>query len=149
MPKQIELEFDGGRLFRADLLEKEAPETCAGVWDALPIEAELGHSIFNGQVLNVHLDQLRIRRVENPLVLGMVRGDVLVNTRLDNLNEPRGGYQQIRIVCGPAISFTSEVGFEPTNVFARIVEGNLDELSAIWREVHTKGMQRIRVRRVE
>lgn len=38
--KQIDVEFERGGKFVADLLEDQAPKTCKAVWDALPLEIQ-------------------------------------------------------------------------------------------------------------
>jgi hypothetical protein len=40
----------------ADLLEDRAPETCALVWDALPLEGRLVHGMYSGPELFIVLD---------------------------------------------------------------------------------------------
>jgi len=146
--KRIALEFDGGKLFQAELLESLAPETCRQVWDALPIAEELGHGLHSGAVLNVHTAALAVRRYENTAVLGMQRGDLFLDLRLLN-EEIRGGWQEIRIIYGPATFFSPQIGYAPCNGFATIVEGSLAELRAIGSAVHRRGYQRITIRRVE
>lgn len=146
MRRRIELEFDNGQVFFAELLEEEAPETCRQVWGALPIETELGHTISHGMVLNVRTAALGVKHQENPRVFGMSVGDIVLNTMLDNFNEPRSGWQQIGIICGPAMYLSYRVGWEPANLFAHVVEGSLNELVAIWRDVHHNGAQRIGIR---
>lgn len=148
MAKRIALEFDNGKVFQAELLEAQAPETCRQMWDALPIEEELGHGLHSGSVLNVHTPALQVRRYENTAVLGMQRGDIYLDLRLLN-DEIRGGWQEIRIVYGPAMFFSPQIGYSPCNGFATIVDGSLAELRALGSAVHSQGYQKIKIRRVD
>lgn len=140
MARRIALEFDNGRTYTAELLEAEAPYTCQRVWEALPIEVGLGHGIATGMALAVHIPDLNVDRQENTMVFGMAPGDVLLNTRV------RDGWQNLRIICGPSWFLSFQTGWEPCNRFASIVDPDLSDLVAIWREVHANGMQRVRIR---
>jgi hypothetical protein len=59
----------------ADLLEKEAPHTCALVWDRLPLEGRLVHGMYSGPELFIVLPGLPAVDVENQ-VQRVLPGDV-------------------------------------------------------------------------
>lgn len=40
----------------ADLLEEQAPQTCAAIWELLPVEGRLVHGMYSGPELFVVLD---------------------------------------------------------------------------------------------
>ena len=148
MPRQIELEFESGQIFRADLLEEGAPETCRLVWEALPIEVRVGHSFWYGCALNVRLS-VKLDKIENPYVLGMDRGDILLNTNPNKLtvNDSWVVPPDVFIVYGPARFFDFS-GWVPCNRFARIVEGDLGKLGAIGTQLRERGVQTLKIRRV-
>jgi hypothetical protein len=148
MPRHFEFEFVDGKVFRAKLLDEAAPVTCQQLWDALPLEHELGHGLNSGQVLNVHTPHLQVHRYESPAVLGMKVGEIYLDLRLLN-DEVRAGWQEIRIIYGNAQFFTPQLGYVPCNHFADIVEGDLGDLRKIGSRVHSHGYERIKLRRVE
>jgi hypothetical protein len=148
MTRHFDIEFDNGKVFRAKLLDDAAPVTCQQLWDALPLEHELGHGLHSGQVLNVHTPRLQVRRYESPAVTGVVPGQIYLDLRLLN-DEIRSGWQEIRIIYGTAQFFTPQLGYVPCNHFADIVDGDLGDLRKIGSAVHGRGYQTVRLCRVE
>jgi hypothetical protein len=49
MVKRIEIEFERGGKFTATLLEGETPQTCAILWDSLPIEGLAANARYSGE----------------------------------------------------------------------------------------------------
>jgi hypothetical protein len=57
MTKRLRLTFPGdGVTATAELFEREAPETCRILWDALPFEGELNHAIWSGPETYLKID---------------------------------------------------------------------------------------------
>jgi len=54
---------DTGESVLADLLDSEAPRTCASVWDRLPVEHKMIHGMYSGaEVFMYSKSRLRSRR---------------------------------------------------------------------------------------
>jgi hypothetical protein len=141
MSRRITVEFERGGSFVARLLDEEAPTTCAAVWDALPIQGEVKRSAFSGLVMFVSTD-VSVTEPENAKVYGLCPGDMSFFINVHRLALDH----QINWVFGPAAM--RDVGGDTLmNHFARIVEGDLDELAQIGDRVWTQGVENVVIRR--
>ena len=135
----IKIEFSGGGVFHARLLEGEAPKTCAAIKARLPFEYQFYHSIVSGQALVCLPPDLTVER-ENQYVAG-VRPGALSFLVAD---EPVLVPDEIYIAYGIFISRGLTVDMkQPVNVFAQIDE-DLDELAVCCRRVLMEGAEIIR-----
>src|SRR5690348_2376372 len=64
--RRIKLTFTAtGESVLADLLEEDAPETCAYIWDMLPMEHKLTHGQFSGAEVFLLFDNPKRLPLEN------------------------------------------------------------------------------------
>ena len=135
----IKIEFSGGGVFRARLLEAEAPKTCATIRSRLPFEYQFYHSIVSGQALVCLPSDLTVER-ENQYVAGIGPGALSFLVA----DEPVLVPDEIYIAYGIFISRGLTVDMkQPVNVFAQIDE-NLDELTTCCRRVLMEGAEIIK-----
>ena len=135
----IKIEFSGGGVFRARLLEAEAPKTCATIRSRLPFEYQFYHSIVSGQALVCLPPDLTVER-ENQYVAGIGPGALSFLVA----DEPVLVPDEIYIAYGIFISRGLTVDMkQPVNVFAQIDE-NLDELTTCCRRVLMEGAEIIK-----
>ncbi len=135
----IKIEFYGGGVFRARLLEDEAPKTCAVIKARLPFEYQFYHSIVSGQALVCLPPDLTVER-ENQRVAGIPPGALSFLVA----DEPVLVPDEIYIAYGIFISRGLTVDMkQPVNVFAQI-DVDLDELATCCRRVLMEGAEIIR-----
>lgn len=132
--KRIEIEIEGV-VAEAQLNEAGAPRATAALWDALPIEARLEHSIWSGWACELLLPSLSaVRELEHPvcsiypgtLVARPDRGEVLISY----------GAAEYRSVLG--VEYGTRIG--------RVVQ-NRDALLDVLARMHDEGDKRITIRR--
>lgn len=132
----------GKRVFTANLLGKEAPNTCKVIQGILPIKGEAMQVRWSGEAMYVALPLEKwdfTLEPENLTIYGC-RGDVLLFSDLD---APRG-YKEFIIVYGKA-HLRSRAGALRSNLFAEITE-NLSELRIIGEDLVRKGVQGISIK---
>lgn len=135
----IKIEFSGGGVFRARLLENEAPKTCATIKSRLPFEYQFYHSIVSGQALVCLPPDLTVER-ENQYVAGVGPGALSFLVA----DEPVLVPDEIYIAYGIFISRGLTVDMkQPVNVFAQI-DDDLDELATCCRRVLMEGAEIIK-----
>lgn len=137
--KQIEICL-GDYSFIADLIETKSPKTCKAILQNLPMNSEVTHATWSGDVLYVSfpLDfPFRfplVVELENPTIYGS-RGDVLFHPGPVELGLLMVyGYAQLRSRRGPL----------RCNLFARIKQ-NLDKLEEVGKKVQKEGAKKISV----
>lgn len=132
----MRLEFSGGGVFYARLLEAEAPKTCAKIKSRLPFEYQFYHSIVSGQALVTLPPDLTVER-ENQYVAGIPAGALSFLVK----DEPVLVPDEIYIAYGIFISRGLTVDMkQPVNVFAQI-DDNLDTLALCCRRVLMEGAE--------
>ena len=132
----IKIEFSGGGVFHARLLEDEAPKTCATIKARLSFEYQFYHSIVSGQALVCLPPDLTVER-ENQRVAGIPPGALSFLVA----DEPVLVPDEIYIAYGIFISRGLTVDMkQPVNVFAQI-DDDLDELAACCRRVLMEGAE--------
>ncbi len=135
----IKIEFEKGGVFKARLLEKEAPKTCSTINMHLPFKYRFHHSIVSGQALVTLPPDLWVER-ENQRVAGIPPGALCFLVK----DEPVLVPDEIYIVYGLFISRGLTVDMkQPVNVFAQI-EDKLDELREIGRRVLMEGAEEVK-----
>lgn len=132
--KRVEIEIEGV-VAEAELNEAGAPRATAALWDALPIEARLVHSIWSGRACELQLPSLStVSELEHPvcsiypatLVARPDRGEVLISY----------GAAEYRSVLG--VEYGTRIG--------RVVQ-NRDALLDVLARMHDEGDKRITIRR--
>jgi hypothetical protein len=130
----------------AELLEKEAPRTCAAVWEALPLGGDAQHAKYARNEVYTMVPRFAQIGRENPTVTP-IPGDVVLfdfaGGMLDAAFKTDQGIDQDAGAIDLAIFYgrnnlliNGDVGWVPGNVYASIVEG-LDVMAEachdIWR----------------
>ena len=132
----MKIEFSGGGVFYARLLEDEAPKSCATIKSRLPFEYQFYHSIVSGQALVALPPDLTVER-ENQRVAGIPAGTLSFLVK----DEPVLVPDEIYISYGIFISRGLTVDMkQPVNVFAQ-VEDDLDLLANCCRRVLMEGAE--------
>ena len=135
---RIKLEFSGGGVFRARLLESEAPKTCATIMSRLPFEYQFYHSIVSGQAIVALPPDLTVER-ENQRVAAIPPGTLSFLVE----DEPVLVPDEIYISYGIFISRGLTVDMkQPVNVFAQI-DDDLEALTTCCRRVLMEGAETI------
>ncbi len=132
----MKIEFSGGGIFYARLLESEAPKTCATIMSRLPFEYQFYHSIVSGQAIVALPDDLTVER-ENQRVAGIPAGTLSFLVK----DEPVLVPDEIYISYGIFISRGLTVDMkQPVNVFAQI-DDDLESLATCCRRVLMEGAE--------
>ena len=139
MPKKMEIKFEKGGTFTAELLESEAPETTKTIWNRLPMELEFYHSMVSGEALVTFLKDLTVEP-ENQMVAGILPGALAFLVR----DPPRVRIpDEIYIAYGIFVSRGLTVNnYLPVNVFAYIKE-DLEHLKEVGQRIFRKGGEKV------
>lgn len=132
----------------AELLEKEAPRSCAAVWDALPLGGEAQHAKYARNEVYTMVPRFAQVGRENPTVTP-IPGDVvlfdfgggMLDTafKADQGIDPEAGAIDLAIFYGRNnLLINGDVGWVPGNVYATIVEG-LDVMAEACHDVWRSG----------
>jgi hypothetical protein len=132
----------------AELLDKEAPRTCAAVWTALPLEGDAVHAKYARNEVYTMVPPFAAAEpgLENPTVTP-IPGDVVYFSFSEGMldkgfREDRGvegmpGIVDLAIFYGRNnLLLNGDVGWVPGNVYATIVEGlegMADACHDVWR----------------
>jgi hypothetical protein len=135
----MQIEFQKGGVFTAELLEKAAPKSCETIWNRLPFTYEFYHSIVSGRAILTLPPDLTMEP-ENQMVMGINPGTISFLVR----DVPKIVPDEIYISYGIFVSRGLTVNaYQPVNVFAKINE-NLDELDMVCRRVLMKGAETVK-----
>ena len=147
MAKEIEITFEKGGTFVAQLFEKEAPKNCEAIWKALPIEGEAIHAAYSGQsVWMVVSKYIKLEDVheENQKVLGNLPGTIGIEAYPPATNLSR---TEFVFVYGPNYyPRTPFAGEKPLNRVGMIT-GNLDQLLKIGVNIREFGKQKVTIKK--
>jgi len=135
MTTSIQIDI-GGIDFIAELLEKEAPETCRAIREALPIEGKVIQARWSGEAVWFPMNALGIEVIQENATSHPSRGDILYY--------PGGKSEKEMLIPYGSALFSSKVGQLQGNHFATVVEGanRLDEMG---NKVLWDGAQNIRI----
>jgi hypothetical protein len=149
MTRHIEISLTKrGVTCRAELLEGDAPETCAMVWDALPVRGAAVHAKYARNEVYTLLAPFSDQRppLENPTITP-IPGDVVYHSFASNLFH-RSFRQDLGVagldeIVDMAVFYgrnnlllSPDLGWVPSTVFATIVDnlkGMADACNDIWR----------------
>lgn len=135
---KLRIEFSGGGVFVARLLEEAAPKTCATIKSRLPFEYQFYHSIVSGQALVTLPPDLTVER-ENQYVAGIPPGALSFLVK----DEPVLVPDEIYIAYGIFISRGLTVDMkQPVNYFAQI-DDDLELLASCCRRVLMEGAEMV------
>jgi hypothetical protein len=132
----------------AELLEKEAPRTCAAVWDALPLAGDAQHAKYARNEVYTMVPRFAQIGRENPTVTP-IPGDVvlfdfaggMLDTafKADQRIDQDEGAIDLAIFYGRNnLLINGDIGWVPGNVYASIVEG-LDVMAEACHDVWRSG----------
>ena len=119
MPRQIEIKFEGHKIV-CDLMDEDAPETCAKLWDTLPVKSVTTNAKFVGDELIVMVPFMAEK--ENQLK-DVGKGDV-------------GYYPLQQTLC---IFYGELLPFGFCNIVAKVTEG-LEGLASVSQQVIEGGV---------
>ncbi|HVL85866.1 MAG TPA: DUF3830 family protein [Pseudonocardia sp.] len=149
MPKLIRISLARrGVSCVAELLEKDAPRTCAAVWDALPQGSDAQHAKYARNEVYTMVPRFAEIGRENPTVTP-IPGDVVLfdfaGGMLDRAFKDDQGIDQAEGAIDLAIFYgrnnlllNGDVGWVPGNVFAAVTEG-LDVMAEACHDVWRSG----------
>ena len=141
MDNVFKLEFAKGGRFKAKLLEELAPKTCQVFLDSLPFSTSLLHGIFSGHMF-YGTEPLEMNEVENPVVLGVQAGDIFINTNANrSLFECKVIPPRFVITYSSSVVFWNWAGSMPSNYFAKIIDGDIEELFRIGQRIKWEGKE--------
>lgn len=132
----------------ADLLEEEAPQTCALVWEGLPVEGRLIHGMYSGPELFVVLPGFPAVATENQ-VQRALPGDVGYwhNDAGIHASAPRE-VAELVFVYDRGVSIKGSDGSDSwVNLFARIRTHQAQEFLATCKRSRREGPWTLRVER--
>jgi len=132
----------------AVLLEKEAPATCAAVWKALPLEAEVFHAKYaNNEIYSqfapftgpeLELENYTLMPVTGEIMYFRLRPWHQLPRDMHRLQAAGEGASELALFYDRHnLLFSPRLGPIPGNVFARIVtnmDGIAEACYSIWRE---------------
>ncbi len=146
----------------AELLDKDAPRTCAAVWAALPLDGDAVHAKYARNEVYTLLPPFAAREpgLENPTVTP-IPGDVVYfsfspgmldrDFRADRGVEGMPGVVDLAIFYGRNnLLLNGDVGWVPGNVYATVVDG-LERMAEACHDVWRSGSvgERLTYRRHE
>jgi len=136
----------------ADLIEDDAPNTSAAIWDLLPLRVKAIHDIWSGHLVLAHLDNKVQIEPENVLTYIPVPGDVFYYYRPPRYfsGSPYGRSEsaELGIVYDRDTRPQGPRGPEAVNLFANISSG-LDALARACEKMITGGQKDLLIERVE
>lgn len=143
----MEVEFERGGKFTATLLEDEASKTVDIIWNLLPLEFEVKHAMWSGQIAFGFVD-VNYKGVENAKRI-MQPGDIAFHPHfipLGSANKPVP--HEILFIYGQRHLVYATCGYPAmVNHFASITEGNLKELLEIGTRLSEKGIEKVILRK--
>ena len=144
LPRKIEIKFEKGGIFTANLLENEAPKPCHTIWSRLPLTLEFYNSIVSGQAIVTLPKDLTVEP-ENQMTLGVPLGTLAFLVR----DVPKLVPDEIYIVYGLFVSRGLTVNnYQPVNIFAQITE-NIEELKIVGKRILMKGAEKVTLSKIE
>lgn len=149
MPKLLRISLARrGVSCTAELLEKQAPRTCAAVWEALPLAGDAQHAKYARNEVYTMVRRFAAIGRENPTVTP-IPGDVVLfdfaggmldsDFKADQGIDPDEGAIDLAIFYGRNnLLINGDVGWVPGNVYATIVDG-LDAMAEACHDVWRSG----------
>jgi hypothetical protein len=153
--RTIYLEFDGGPRAVAALLEKEAPQTCAAIWDALaaPVSESIMHAMYAGPEVMFGLPEQAqtfdpaALPPENQQVVPAA-GDLVWYYQAPNaMSGLDFELWEVGIFYGKGGRIFGPLGWTPCTIFASIVDG-LDAFAAACQETRSVGLKKLTIGRL-
>ena len=142
---RVKIEFERGGVFIAELLEDEAPKTCAAILKKLPFSYRFQQSICSGHAILCIPPDLTTEP-ENQRTVGVFPGALCFLVQ----DLPKNVPDEVYIAYGPYfVSRCSYIdGQQPVNIFGQI-EDNLDELRKVGDRILIEGAEMVNFSLVE
>lgn len=149
MARKIRLTFlTEGVSAIAELLETEAPKTCAAVWEALPVRGESHHAIYSGSEAVLLLPEMVRVEPENATA-EVATGDVGYTYFLPGSSKTvETEFSEICWFYHWDARPSMWEGPAPVNIFARITEG-AEPFYAVCKRMRREGVKSFSIERVE
>jgi len=136
----------------ADLVEDDAPNTSAAIWDLLPLRIRAIHDIWSGHLVLAHLDNKVQIDPENVLTYIPVPGDIFYYYRPARYfsGSPYGRSEsaELGIVYARDTRPQGPRGPEAVNLFANISTG-LEDLARACEDMIYSGQKELLIERVD
>ena len=142
---KVEISFEKGGVFTAELFEKEAPKTCAELKKHLPFTSAATHSTCAGQAVVCFPKDFNVTP-ENQQTVGIYPGTLGFLCKKPEWSIPDEiyiSYGRFFVPRGFRIDYQ-----EPINIFAEIRD-NLSELAEIGKRIHLCGQETVTIRLLE
>ena len=151
--RQIRISFENGTGSAiADLIEDDAPTTCAAIWDMLPLRVAAVHDIWSGHQVLVHLDPDLVLPPENVLTYIPMPGDLFYYYRPPHYfrGAPYGRTEsaELGFIYDRDTRPQGPRGPEAVNLFARISSG-IEDFASACESMITSGQQNLVIEKVE
>jgi len=152
--KKIEIEFERGGKFQADLLLDKAPRTCEFITNALPMDGLVRHAIMSGYEMWFPMKNLpdgerpreNFTRILQRGDIGFLSEDWMFKQQSAKTGEAFEGADSFAIYYGLALPRDFR-GDEVLCVWAKVNE-NIEGLVEVGKRVHMKGAEKIWVRKL-
>ena len=151
--RQIRISFENGTGSAiADLIEDDAPATCAAIWDMLPLRVAAVHDIWSGHQVLAHLDPDVVLPPENVLTFIPMPGDLFYYYRPPHYfrGAPYGRTEsaELGFIYDRDTRPQGPRGPEAVNLFARISSG-IEDFARACESMITSGQQSLVIEKVE
>ena len=151
--RQIRISFENGTGSAiADLIEDDAPTTCAAIWDMLPLRVAAVHDIWSGHQVLAHLDPDLVLPPENVLTYIPMPGDLFYYYRPPHYfrGAPYGRTEsaELGFIYDRDTRPQGPRGPEAVNLFARISSG-IEDFARACELMITSGQQNLVIEKVE
>jgi hypothetical protein len=149
MPRYIEfVAEDEGIVARAELWEDKAPQTCAAVWNALPVTAHFHHAIYSGAEVAMVLPRYIEYVAENATTAVLPWEIGFLSLRARDYFEVDEDFSEICFFYDRGARPSMVEGPVKVNLFARFVSGQ-EALYRLCYRMRKEGQKHFTVRRVE
>lgn len=149
MPRTIEFvsEQEGIRA-RAELLENDAPKTCALVWNMLPVTAYFQHAIYSGSELAMILPEFHEIESENATSIFLPWELGFTSLRAKDYIDVKQDFSEMMFFYDRNTGPKMLEGLVKLNLFARFVSGQ-DALYQLAYRIRLEGRKQFSVVRFE
>ena len=151
MGRKIEIIFEKGGRFVAELYDEGAPETCNYFWERLPFTVPARRSVSSGGLVGANLEGWDFNKLEYVTTM-IPQGEVgFLTTNIPHrpMNKP---YCQILIPTSGRSQIHQMWGIaSPTNRLAKIIEGTIEDVRVVANRVANSGAdgENLTVKRLE
>jgi hypothetical protein len=143
--KTIVVEFERGGKFTGRLFERDAPQNCKMLWDALPLEGQAGHTIWSGHGVNVRLS---LKPVAENLLLAVQDG--MFGFFRERSSYDKGPtapqHSELTFAMGYLVPRNPYIGDTPMYLIGRL-EGTFEQFREVGARIQRQGAEKVRITR--